>query len=678
MSTVSKDELSIAFKDKEYCVLNQEGNPNTAPEIFIKSLSIENMKHCGRTPESPFKMKFHSHFNAIIGGRGSGKSTSLEAIRIASDKVNELNDSSDIKKNLEKFMSQSENGVMLDNTKLILEIYRNGKDFRLHWDTEFSLDIVEEKQGDNWIKQDAGNLQERFPINIYSQKQINELAKNPRSLLNIIDRAINKSKWDETWQQLKSKFMLLRERQREVNRQLALEPKIKVNLNDVINDLKQYESKGHGEILKNYQIKVQQLKFVPLEDTFDNLFQKVIEVADSAMQNDFPELQFQNDLFIDDVRKVYDETAVELDNVQKDVIKLVEKIKTITINRKNKLEQTKWYQSSKLAIEAYNKLIKEYEEKNSHIDLTVYSQWVQRRAQLQQEINKIDDLRKEAEQIQGNINICYECLIDSRKELFEMRKIFIDKIIGENNPHIRMEIIQFADVSNIDLEYNMLLGLDRTTFRSSILDKKEQKGLLFDLYSCDEKNLIDNICNLKNRTTNINNEVGIHTRFINKIKNIITEHPANLDQLWCWWPEDLLKIQYSRAPLGNHFESLEKGSAGQQAAAILAFLLSYGNDPLIIDQPEDDLDNALIYDLIVKQIHKNKKNRQLIIVTHNPNIVVNGDAELVHVMEFKNGQVQISESGGIGEKDIREKICNIMEGGKEAFEKRYNRIKAGV
>ena len=46
---------------------------------------------------------------------------------------------------------------------------------------------------------------------------------------------------------------------------------------------------------------------------------------------------------------------------------------------------------------------------------------------------------------------------------------------------------------------------------------------------------------------------------------------------------------------------------------------------LLIDQPEDDLDNALIYDLIVKQIHENKNRRQLIIVTHNPNIVVNGD-----------------------------------------------------
>ncbi|MBT8420104.1 MAG: ATP-binding protein, partial [Gammaproteobacteria bacterium] len=101
---------------------------------------------------------------------------------------------------------------------------------------------------------------------------------------------------------------------------------------------------------------------------------------------------------------------------------------------------------------------------------------------------------------------------------------------------------------------------------------------------------------------------------------------------------------------------------------------SHGDEPLIIDQPEDDLDNALIYELIVRQIHENKNRRQLIIVTHNPNIVVNGDAELVHVLTFDKGQVQMDSQGGLEESTIREAICNIMEGGREAFEKRYRRI----
>ena len=137
----------------------------------------------------------------------------------------------------------------------------------------------------------------------------------------------------------------------------------------------------------------------------------------------------------------------------------------------------------------------------------------------------------------------------------------------------------------------------------------------------------------------------------------------------------MLRVKYSKDPSSGKFDDLEKGSAGQKAAAILAFLLSHGKEPLIIDQPEDDLDNALIYDLIVKQIHENKNRRQLVIVTHNPNIVVNGDSELVHVLKYEGGQVQIDQQGGLEESSIRESICTIMEGGEDAFDKRYARIR---
>ena len=64
-------------------------------------------------------------------------------------------------------------------------------------------------------------------------------------------------------------------------------------------------------------------------------------------------------------------------------------------------------------------------------------------------------------------------------------------------------------------------------------------------------------------------------------------------------------------------------------------------------------------------------------MTHNPNIVVNGDAELVHVLKYEGGQIQIAQQGGIDESKISESICDIMEGGRQAFEKRYNRMKQG-
>jgi ABC-type Mn2+/Zn2+ transport system ATPase subunit len=134
-----------------------------------------------------------------------------------------------------------------------------------------------------------------------------------------------------------------------------------------------------------------------------------------------------------------------------------------------------------------------------------------------------------------------------------------------------------------------------------------------------------------------------------------------------------LDVRYSLKD-GESFKPEEQGSPGQKTAALLAFILSYGNEPLVLDQPEDDLDNHLIYDLIVKHIREIKQQRQVLIVTHNANIVVNGDAENIVALDVKKGQTCIVTQGGIQDTTIREEICKIMEGGKEAFEQRYRRI----
>lgn len=107
---------------------------------------------------------------------------------------------------------------------------------------------------------------------------------------------------------------------------------------------------------------------------------------------------------------------------------------------------------------------------------------------------------------------------------------------------------------------------------------------------------------------------------------------------------------------------------------MLAFLLAYGKEPLVLDQPEDDLDNHLIYDLIVRQIRENKLKRQIIVVTHNPNIVVNGDAEMLHALDFKEGQCRVVQSGSLQQENVREEVCRVMEGGREAFKRRYRRL----
>ena len=95
-------------------------------------------------------------------------------------------------------------------------------------------------------------------------------------------------------------------------------------------------------------------------------------------------------------------------------------------------------------------------------------------------------------------------------------------------------------------------------------------------------------------------------------------------------------------------------------------------------KPQTYLDNHLIYDLIVTQLREVKRRRQVIVVTHNANIVVNGDAELVVALAARGRETQQECEGSLQEQQVRDTICEVMEGGREAFEDRYRRIALGA
>jgi DNA repair ATPase RecN len=107
----------------------------------------------------------------------------------------------------------------------------------------------------------------------------------------------------------------------------------------------------------------------------------------------------------------------------------------------------------------------------------------------------------------------------------------------------------------------------------------------------------------------------------------------------------------------------------------LTFILSYGKSPLILDQPEDDLDNRLVYELIVDRLKQAKNQRQIIVVTHNANIPVNGDAEFIISMNSESKALEVLYSGTVEQPHIKKEICDVMEGTEQAFDMRSKRYK---
>ncbi|MBF0462161.1 MAG: AAA family ATPase [Magnetococcales bacterium] len=111
-------------------------------------------------------------------------------------------------------------------------------------------------------------------------------------------------------------------------------------------------------------------------------------------------------------------------------------------------------------------------------------------------------------------------------------------------------------------------------------------------------------------------------------------------------------------------------SDGQRNTAALAMLLARGNHPLVIDQPEDELDSNFIFRELVPLLRRLKHSRQIILATHNANLPVNGDAELVYALETRHGHgVKLAE-GGLDQGDVTEAVLDIMEGSETAFRQR--------
>lgn len=111
-------------------------------------------------------------------------------------------------------------------------------------------------------------------------------------------------------------------------------------------------------------------------------------------------------------------------------------------------------------------------------------------------------------------------------------------------------------------------------------------------------------------------------------------------------------------------------SIGQKCTAILTLLLVESDIPLIVDQPEDSLDNKFIYEEVVKLLRQEKEKRQFIIATHNANIPVLGDAELILAMEAEEERGWVEQRDAIDNTEVQEAVKKILEGGKEAFERR--------
>jgi len=152
--------------------------------------------------------------------------------------------------------------------------------------------------------------------------------------------------------------------------------------------------------------------------------------------------------------------------------------------------------------------------------------------------------------------------------------------------------------------------------------------------------------------------------------------------LWLYGT-DHISIDYGLEYEGTDIQQLSPGTRG---IVLLLLYLSVDVDddrPLIIDQPEENLDPKSIFEELVERFKEARSRRQIIVVTHNANLVVNTDADQVIVAERKEhraGKLPVLSyrSGGIENPSIRNAVCEILEGGRDAFIQRAKRLRVDL
>ena len=677
MSRPSIEGLRLALHDHTFCIENQVDNPNSLPDIYLKKLNISQMVHCGRIPGKPATFNLHPLFNAVIGGRGSGKSTFIESVRLALGRENEASDLKAIHDDIVAFKT----GVTKADTEVCVEIQRRDETYQSVW-KQGTLPYINKKQGEEW-ELDNGKPNERFHVSLYSQKQINALATNANSLLEIIDRSdeVNYSAWKYKYDNELSRFLSLCTEARKLDVQLNNRGALESQKDDLNSDIDSFEQGGHKDIFNAYQTFSEQKQKVDKSVGTDNLISSIDEI----LAENFAELCLSEEgedksevvLELEAIHQVF---KGKLLGVQDELTRLKETINLAKEERDKSIKQSAWFANGSDAESKYLKVVEEYKERGEELNPEQYERWLTQRNEINSQLDELDTVESERDKKRAQSKASLRNLYVLRRRLQIKRQKFISKVIG-GSKYVRMHLKPFASRANIESQFRAHIGVE-SSFASSIYQDDQPKSLLFDLYETDEsyKDIVKKAEKLKLAITELASESDVDGYKVDgRLKNTLVtrsqQQPESLDRLMAWLPDDYLVVEYAKDIDKAKFENIEKGSAGQKAAAILAFLLSHGDNPIIVDQPEDDLDNALIYQLIVSQIHENKKRRQIIMVTHNPNIVVNGDAEFVNVLHFKAGQVQVLGAGGLCEKIIRGHVCDIMEGGEAAFDKRYRRLR---
>ena len=651
-------------------------DPNVVRHAHIDSIRIDGMS----TSAEPLEVAFDPRITVIIGSRGSGKSTIVQGLRAVYGADSTL--PKPIAQESERYQREVFASATIESR--YVEAISGAKDVAT-WQAETGTDTA------------AGNS--LINVRVVSQKELFERTSGDRSgtqsssanMLALVDEALDDDRvaaellacgvdvagskvnqFSGDLEDLRREFAQTSAIRLDSDRKLAGRKKIEEDLAEVKRKLEALDDEKEKKKLKAAQETLADKRQIL------DYAKKVVDWAEGVNR----EIQPVAPTLTTSAAVAFFKLMKELsERVKTQMSALTADVQTVVDTARLALDNA----TDAFAIEVSkaNDVKSDYEAKLKElgVDLSQYEALQVEQSGYETDLIALDELATKLSQQVDDEAEAWKAI----EELYTKRLVIRDAftaMVSSRTPSLRFTIAANAESMEWRRSVHDALG-----FRSG--DHTEALRSLSDWVWGEELDHATRIARshlwrdalLENDLSSLA-DVSLSPAFIGRIKQ--SSEAARID-IASLRADDALEMKFLKegndpAKVGS-WQTVTDGSPGQRSAAMLAFTLSYGDSPLVLDQPEDDLDSALVSELIVKQFRDARWKRQLIVVTHEANIPVNTDAESTVVLENSEGSLRlvstgdVQHSGPIDDPEVRKDIQNLLEGGVRAFvnrERRYD------
>ena len=652
MSVVGIEGLRQAFLDPGSRI-RLSGDPELQEHAVLVALTWEG----GFLDRS--SIRFNPNLNVLIGGRGAGKSTVIESLRyvLGLDPIGD-----EARKAYEGIVRH----VLRSGTKISLLV-------RSHRPATRDYRIERTLPNPPVVRDETGQISSLLPneilprLEVYGQHEISELTRSREKRTRLLDRfverdeSVGRRKTDLRRDLNKTRRSILdvRGELQQIEERLAALPSLEEML-------ERFQEAGLEDLLREQSLLVREGRVLQSIPERLQPFQEYLE----GLRHDLPiDRVFLSSKALEDLpgreiladgNEVLEQLGRELDKVARQFERALERAAEEITRIK-----IRWDDRRRDVQADYSRILREL--KKSAVDGEEF-------IRLQTKIESLRPLRDrqtllrrlESEHVERRREVLAEWE-DTKAEEFRLVDRAAKQVSGKLHDRVQVEM---TAAGNREPFFEILRDeiAGRLAEAIETLEKAEEFSLPRFVEAC------------ARGAGELQKSFGFTAAQAERLARTPAEVLMRIEELEL---PPTTAIRLNTAPSGHppSWQALEALSTGQKATAVLLLLLLESDAPLIIDQPEDDLDNRFITEVVVPRMRDEKRRRQFVFSTHNANIPVLGDAELILGLtasgEADGGIARIATEhmGSIDARSVRELVEEILEGGKEAFETR--RLKYG-